>query len=183
MTTDGRVADALRTTATSDGVAGLIDAPSRASSFDRLADTLDTASHGLDKAPAHEALTGEWMGSPMHPGVVWIPSGLSLASVLLSGSDRTEGAARTMLGAALLTMPAAALTGIADAQHLRRRGRRIAVLHVALNTLGGTLQAAAYLKGKAHGGVHRPLLLSGFAVSGLAAMWGRHMAYNYRLHE
>lgn len=163
-------------------VAGLIDAPSRARGFDRIGGTLETASHAVDRAPEpiHEALTGEWMGSPMHPGVVWIPGGLSLAAVACSFGDRTQEAARTLLGISLLAMPAAALTGIADARHLRRRGRRIAVVHAALNAAGSLLQGAAYLRQDDAGRVHRPLLLTGFAVSSLAAMWGRHMAYNYR---
>jgi hypothetical protein len=161
------------------GLAAVIDSPSQNERLDPLGDAINSASHVLQRPRLiGNLLRGTWMGSPQHPGIVWIPSGLSLAAGLLALRPDHETAARSMVIASLASMPVAAATDIAEAGSVRRRGRRIAALHATLNTVGGGLQAVSVARGR--GGVSRPWLYAGLATQMVAAMWGRHLAYNYR---
>jgi uncharacterized membrane protein len=158
----------------------LIDAPSTTEALDPIANSLNTASEAVVKfAPVRSLLRGEWMGSPMHPGIVWVPGGLSLGAVMLSATKKTQPEAKALLIASLWATPFAALTGLADASTLDKPGRRIAALHATLNTVGSGLQAMSLMRQK-RGRVNRPMLITGFGISMAAAMWGRHLAYNYR---
>lgn len=165
---------------TNHGLTDVIDAPSRLQRLDILGDPLNAAASAVQRpAPLGNVLRGTYMGSPMHPGVVWIPTGLGLAAGLLSLRSSTHRSARSMVLVALLTTPVAAMTGLAEAASIRKRGRRIAALHAAANAVGSGLQAMSVITAK-EGKVSRPWLFAGLAVQSLAAMWGRHLAYNYR---
>ena len=165
---------------TSHGITELIDAPSKVQQLDALGDPL----HAASSAIAQPSLMGNWlrgtyMGSPMHPGVVWIPTGLALAGGLLALRNDTQHAARSMVRMSLLSTPLAVLTGLAEAATIRKRGRRIASVHALANSVGSSLQVMSLVMGK-DSKVSRPWLFAGLAVQSVAAMWGRHMAYNYR---
>lgn len=165
---------------TNHGITELIDAPSKVSRLDALGDPLNTASAAIQQSPVvGNVLRGTYMGSPMHPGVVWIPTGLGLAAGLLSLRKSTHRSARSMVLIALLTTPIAAMTGLSEAASIRKRGRRIATLHAAANTVGSGLQAMSVVRAR-EGRVSRSWLFAGLAVQSVAAMWGRHLAYNYR---
>lgn len=160
--------------------AALVDSPSQIKRLDVLGDALDSASRAVQRPRAlGQVLRGTSMGSPQHPGLVWIPSGLSLAAGLLAARPAMQPAARSMVIGALATTPLAAATGLAEASSIRRRGRRIASVHALLNTVGSGLQAVSLMRG-APGRLSRPWLYAGLATQMAAAMFGRHMAYHYR---
>lgn len=165
---------------TNHGITDLIDAPSKIQRLDALGDPLNDASHAIQQVPAiGNMLRGTYMGSPMHPGVVWIPTGLALAGGLLSLRASTHRAARSMVIAGLLSTPVAVATGLSEAASIRKRGRRLASLHALTNVVGTGLQTMSVVAAR-EGRVSRPWLFAGIAVQSLAAMWGRHLSYNYR---
>ena len=165
---------------TNHGVTHLIDAPSHAEQLDVVGEQLNNASHALQRPkPLGNALRGTYMGSPMHPGIVWIPTGLSLAAGLLAMRSSTHHAAKGLVIGSLLTTPIAAMTGLAEAASIRKRGRRIASLHATANTVGALCQAFSLINAR-EGKVSRGWLYSGLLSSMVAGMWGRHLSFNYR---
>jgi hypothetical protein len=162
------------------GIAPAIDSLSNLELLDPVADQLDAASRAAQGVPVvGNLLRGTWMGSPQHPGIVWIPSGLSLGAGLLAMRADTHHAARGLVVAALAATPSAIATGLSEASSIRKRGRRIAVVHATLNTVGTGLQVMSVIRHQ-DGYISRPWLYAGLATQMLAAMWGRHLAYNYR---
>jgi hypothetical protein len=162
------------------GLASTIDGPSRIEWLDPVGDQLNAMSQALQRPRIlGNVLRGTWMGSPQHPGIVWIPSGLGLAAGLLALRDDTHHAARSLVLAELASVPVAAATGLAEAASVRRRGRRIAAVHATLNTVASGMHVVALTRAR-NGRVSRPWLYAGLTTQMVAAMWGRHLAYNYR---
>jgi uncharacterized membrane protein len=162
------------------GIASAVDSPSNVELLDPVAEQLNVASRAVQGVPVlGNLLRGTWMGSPQHPGIVWIPSGLSLGAGLLTLRADTHHAARTLVVAALAATPVAVATGLSEASSVRKRGRRIAVVHASLNTVGTGLQLMSVIRQR-NGYISRPWLYAGLATQMMAAMWGRHLAYNYR---
>jgi uncharacterized membrane protein len=162
------------------GIASAVDSPSNMEFLDPVADQLDVASRAVQGVPVlGNLLRGTWMGSPQHPGIVWIPSGMALGAGLLAMRSDTHHAARALVLGALAVTPVAVATGLSEASSVRKRGRRIAVVHATLNSLGTAFQVVSLVRHR-DGFVSRPWLYAGLGAQFLAAVWGRHLAYNYR---
>jgi uncharacterized membrane protein len=85
------------------------------------------------------ALSGKWLGHPLHPALTDILVGSWTASLLfdlietVSGRDTWRAAADTTLGVGLVTALAAGISGPNDWQYTVDKPRRIGLVHELLN--------------------------------------------------
>lgn len=128
-----------------------------------------------------DVLHGTWLGHPVHPILVAVPIGLWSGTSLLDLLGRERSAARTLVGAGVLTALPTALTGYADWSELGlfQRPKRVGLVHSAANALTTVLYAASWLARRrgdeARGRALAVAGLGGLAVSGYL---GGHLAYS-----
>ena len=130
---------------------------------DGLAKPLAKAARSI-KAPAqvNEALSGTWLGHPVHPLLIVLPMGSWISAVVLDwlGGKDAETAADVLLGAGLVTAVPTVATGYADwadTEPASDTVRRLGIVHAALNATAATLFGAslAARAGGARGRVER----------------------------
>ena len=151
------------------------------------AEALDGAAHRIDRAAravahpgaVHDVLAGVWLGHALHPLMTDLPIGFwTGASVLdLAGRRRSQPAADLLLAIGTAMAVPTAATGLAEFMHADRATRRVAVLHVAANTIGTALYAASLasrLRGRRARGV--VLAVAGATAATLGGYLGGHMS-------
>jgi uncharacterized membrane protein len=121
-----------------------------AESLDRLAEPLQAAIHEVvPSGPVKDALSGTWLGHPVHPMLVAVPIGTWVGALVLdltAGRDRgRQAAADTMVGLGVLGALPAALTGASDWSDTVGAERRVGLLHAVGNYAAVGLQAASWL--------------------------------------
>ena len=123
-------------------------------------------------------VTGELMGHAAHPFLTDLPIGFFSSAALLDvlGGSGSETAARRLVGAGLVSAPAAALTGLAEYASLGDRPRRVAATHAALNVASLVLYAASWSVRPRRRSAGVALGLAGLSVSGVSAYLGGHLA-------
>jgi nitrite reductase/ring-hydroxylating ferredoxin subunit/uncharacterized membrane protein len=133
--------------------------------------------------PVNEALSGTWLGHPVHPLLILLPMGNWTSAVLLDwlGGEDAETAADLLLGAGIVTALPTIATGYsdwADTEPASDTVRRIGAVHAALNGSATTLFATS-LAARASGdrGRGKLLALAGFAAIGLGGYLGGHLTY------
>src|SRR5215210_8163501 len=138
----------------------------------------------LKSPPAiNEALSGTWLGHPVHPLLILLPLGNWASAVLLDwiGGEDAETAADVLLGAGIVTALPTIATGYsdwADTEPASDTVRRIGIVHAALNATALTLFSAS-LAARAGGarGRGKLLALAGFAAVTLGGYLGGHLTY------
>jgi len=123
-------------------------------------------------------VTGELMGHAAHPFLTDLPIGFFSSATLLDlvGGPGAESAARRLVGAGLVSAPAAALTGLAEYASLAERPRRVAATHAVLNVASLVLYAASWTVRPQRRSAGVALGLAGLSVSGVSAYLGGHLA-------
>jgi len=96
-------------------------------------------------------LHGTWLGHPLHPLVVALPSGavattvaLDVAAVLPGHQWGLRDASRVSLGVGIITSLGAAVTGVNDWQHTQEQSRRVGLVHGALNAVATGLYVLSW---------------------------------------
>jgi uncharacterized membrane protein len=137
------------------------------------------------KAPAeiNEALSGTWLGHPVHPLLIVLPMGSWISAVMLDwiGGADSETAADVLLGAGLAGAIPTVATGYADwadAEPASDAVRRIGIVHAACNGTAAGLFAAS-LAARAGGarGKGKLLALAGLGAIGAGGYLGGHLTY------
>jgi nitrite reductase/ring-hydroxylating ferredoxin subunit/uncharacterized membrane protein len=137
------------------------------------------------KAPAkvNEALSGTWLGHPVHPLLILLPMGSWTSAVMLDwlGGKDAETAADVLLGAGLVTAVPTVATGYADwadTEPASDTVRRLGIVHAALNATAATLFGAS-LAARAGGSRGRGKLLAllGLGAIGAGGYLGGHLTY------
>jgi nitrite reductase/ring-hydroxylating ferredoxin subunit/uncharacterized membrane protein len=167
--------------------------PVLASAAERLAGAapIDNPAKAVGKlvreltAPAKlkEALSGTWLGHPVHPLLIALPIGTWSGAVMLDwlGGDEGESSADALIGAGLAAAAPTVATGWndwADAEPASDPVRRLGLVHAVLNATAVGLFASS-LGARATGGRERGKLL---ALAGMGAVtaggWlGGHLTY------
>jgi len=151
---------------------------------DGPAKQLAKAVRGLT-APAkvNEALSGTWLGHPVHPLLVMLPMGSWTSAVLLDwlGGEDAETAASLLVGAGLASAVPTVATGYADWADTELGSdpvRRIGIVHAACNATAVGLFAAS-LAARAAGARGRGKLLAllGLSSVGVGGYLGGHLTY------
>jgi nitrite reductase/ring-hydroxylating ferredoxin subunit len=162
----------------------LLDRLARAEPLDKAAEPLAKLVRDVTKpAPLKEALSGTWLGHPVHPLLIALPLGTWLSAILVDwvGGKGTEKAADRLVLAGVVTAAPTVVTGAsdwADTTVGNPAVRRIGLAHAASNWTATGLFAAsalarvrgARLRGKLYA------LLGGGAV-GLGGYLGGHLSY------
>jgi nitrite reductase/ring-hydroxylating ferredoxin subunit/uncharacterized membrane protein len=130
-----------------------------------------------------EALSGTWLGHPVHPLLVGVPIGTWVGAVLLDwlGGEDAETAADLLLGAGLAGALPTVATGYsdwADSEPASDTVRRIGIVHSAFNATAAVLFSAS-LAARAAGarGRGKLLALAGLSSVGVGGYLGGHLTY------
>jgi nitrite reductase/ring-hydroxylating ferredoxin subunit/uncharacterized membrane protein len=130
--------------------------------------------------PPKDALSGAWLGHPVHPLLTDLPIGAWTSAVFLdlAGGRRAQPAADALVAAGIAAALPTALSGVSDWSDLNRREQRVGLVHAAANDVAVLLWAAslaARRRGKRTGGVALGLL--GAAALAVGGYLGGHLAY------
>jgi nitrite reductase/ring-hydroxylating ferredoxin subunit/uncharacterized membrane protein len=160
-----------------EGIAGLeaIDVPAKP-----LAEKI----RGLTSPKAiKEALSGTWLGHPVHPMLIAVPMGSWISAVLIDwlGGDDGEKSADILVGAGLVSAAPTVATGYndwADTEPANDTVRRVGLVHAALNATGvalfGASLAARVSDDRGRG---KLLALAGISAIGAGGYLGGHLTY------
>jgi nitrite reductase/ring-hydroxylating ferredoxin subunit/uncharacterized membrane protein len=132
---------------------------------------------GIPKGPVKDALSGVFLGHPVHPLLTDLVLG-SWTSAVLMDLLREPDAARKLVGLGLATVPVTALSGSsdwADGEPASDSVRRVGFAHALVNVAGSALFAASYARRRRGGG--RLLSLAGLTALGAGGLLGAHLSY------
>jgi nitrite reductase/ring-hydroxylating ferredoxin subunit/uncharacterized membrane protein len=137
------------------------------------------------KAPAkvNEALSGTWLGHPVHPLLILLPMGSWTSAVLLDwlGGEDSHTAADLLIGSGLAGAVPTVATGYADwadTEPASDTVRRIGTVHAAFNATAVALFGAS-LAARASGARGRGKLLAllGLSSVSVGGYLGGHLTY------
>lgn len=156
----------------------------RAEALDAVAKPLAKQIRSLTKPkPVTEALSGTWLGHPVHPMLIAVPIGSWVSAVLLDwvGGDDAEQAADVLIGAGLAAAVPTVATGYndwADTEPANDTVRRMGLVHAALNAAAIGLFTGS-LAARANGGrfTGKLLALAGAGAVGAGGYLGGHLTY------
>ena len=151
---------------------------------DGLAKPLAKAVRSI-KAPAHvnEALSGTWLGHPVHPLLIVVPMGSWVSAVLLDwlGGKDAETAADLLVGVGLAGAVPTVATGYgdwADSEPASDTVRRIGLVHAAFNeTAAGLFTASLAARVSGSRGRGKLLALAGLGSVAVGGYLGGHLTY------
>ena len=124
-------------------------------------------------------LRGDWLGHAVHPLLtdVVVGSWTSAAALDVLGRGRWAAPARSLVATGLLAAGPTAWTGWAEWSQAPARDKRVGLVHAVSNGVAIGLYAGSWnarRQGRQADGVRLGLL--GYAVSGLGAYLGGHLA-------
>jgi nitrite reductase/ring-hydroxylating ferredoxin subunit/uncharacterized membrane protein len=138
--------------------------------------------------PLKDFLHGVWLGHPLHPVLTDVPLGAWTVAVVLDALDEIKGSNGFRRGAdaavtiGLAGAVGAAVTGMADWEHLDGQPRRVGLMHGMLNTTAALLYARSLqLRNRRQRRAGRGFALLGYAVSMAAAYLGGKLVYEDRV--
>ena len=137
------------------------------------------------KAPAkvNEALSGTWLGHPVHPLLILLPMGSWTSAVLIDwlGGKDAEKAADLLVGTGLASAVPTIATGYADWADTEPGNdpvRRIGIIHAAFNaTAVGLFGASLAARASGSRGRGKLLALLGLGTVGVGGYLGGHLTY------
>jgi len=154
-------------------------------SFDRL----DAPAKAVGKAvrrivkpgPVKDALSGSWLGHPLHPALTDVTLGTLTSAVLLDwlGGESSRPAAKRLIGIGLLSAAPTVASGYSDWSDSEVGDdavRRVGIVHATLNATAASLFAASLAR-RAGGGDGRLLALAGGSALGAASYLGGHLSF------
>jgi nitrite reductase/ring-hydroxylating ferredoxin subunit/uncharacterized membrane protein len=152
--------------------------------LDAPAEPLAEKVRGLTSPKAvKEALSGTWLGHPVHPMLIAVPMGSWIGAVLLDwlGGEDAERGADLLIGAGLASAVPTVATGYndwADSERTSDAVRRVGLVHAAVNGSAATLFGAS-LAARARGNRLRGKLLglAGLGALGAGGFLGGHLTY------
>ncbi len=148
----------------------------RAQALDRPADLASAVTSRLGPGPLKDALSGTWVGHPLHPVLVTVPIGAFTGAVVLDLFHTEESAAKRLIALGLVSAVPAAVTGLSDWGDTEGAERRVGVAHAMCNIVGLSLLTGSWLTRRA-GGRGQMLAVTGLGVIGLGGWLGGHLAY------
>jgi nitrite reductase/ring-hydroxylating ferredoxin subunit/uncharacterized membrane protein len=130
-----------------------------------------------------EALSGTWLGHPVHPLLIALPLGSWVSAVVLDwlGGQDAETGADLLVGAGLASAIPTVATGYndwADSEPASDAVRRVGLVHATLNGSAATLFAASLAARVKGNRVRGKLLgLAGLGAVGAGGYLGGHLTY------
>jgi nitrite reductase/ring-hydroxylating ferredoxin subunit/uncharacterized membrane protein len=160
-----RLVERLERTAALDGVAGVVQRNAQAI---------------YRPGALKDALSGTWLGHPLHPLLILMPLGCwTSASFLdLVGGRGSQTAADRLVAAGVVSALPTAAAGASDWSDTEGAERRVGFVHAAANSAGLICFTASWVarkRGRRAKGV--ALALAGHAFAGLGGYLGGHLTY------
>jgi nitrite reductase/ring-hydroxylating ferredoxin subunit/uncharacterized membrane protein len=161
---------------------GLAERLGSIAALDRAARPLARAvKRATPQGPLKDALSGTFLGHPLHPLLTDLPIGSFTSTSILDvmGGRSSERAADTLLALGLVSAVPTAAAGLADWSDTSGDEQRIGVVHAAANVAGLTLYAASLLarrRGQRASG--RMLALAGMSVMTVGGYLGGHLGFS-----
>jgi nitrite reductase/ring-hydroxylating ferredoxin subunit/uncharacterized membrane protein len=115
--------------------------------LDRVAVPIgDTVRDALDRQPLKDALSGTWLGHPLHPMLTDLPIGFwtSAFTLDLVGGRSTRRAATQLVAWGVVCAVPTAVSGAADWGDTTGAARRVGLVHAAANTTALACYAASW---------------------------------------
>jgi len=129
---------------------------------------------------AKDALSGTWLGHPVHPPLTDVVVGSWTSAWFLDafGGKRVEPAADALVGVGILAAVPTAVSGLSDWAELREGTRRVGVVHALGNTTALALHVLSWrARRRGHRSRGRALSLGGMAVAACSAWLGGHLSF------
>jgi len=145
-----------------------------AKGLDRLTAPVQRAARLLPPGRVRDALYGVWLGHPLHPVLVQVPTGTWLSASFLDTWPGNERASRRLVLAGLAAAVPAALAGAADWSEQHEQQMRVGLVHAVANVAAVALYAASVAAPARRA---KGLRLAGLAAAGAGAFLGGHIAY------
>ncbi len=160
---------------------GLVGRVEEASFLDGIAGRLgDWVRSAVKPAPVTDALSGTWLGHPLHPLLVAIPIGSWVgASVLdVTGGDGAAPAARRLVGLGLLAALPTAASGASDWSSTQGAERRVGLVHATANVSAVLCYGLSWMA-RRRGTTPRAarLALAGAGCMAVGGYLGGHLSY------
>ena len=160
----------------------IAEAIGRLEALDEPAEKIAKATRSaLEPGPLKDALSGTFLGHPLHPLATDVVIGTWTSALLLDlvGGKESRGGARKLIGAGLaaaLPTAAAGLSDWADSTPADDGIRRMGFVHALANDAAIGLFAASWLA-RRKGRSGRLLALAGTAMLGAGGHLGGHLSY------
>jgi uncharacterized membrane protein len=126
--------------------------------------------------PASRFLRGRWLGHPLHPIMVTVPIGAWMAVPVLDLTGQRT-AARRLLAFGIAAAVPASMTGLVEYTTLDVPQRRVALVHVAANSVGISCFAQSWWRRRSSGGAGLAWTVVGLMTAGLGGALGGHLSY------
>lgn len=126
------------------------------------------------------ALSGTWLGHPVHPLLTDVPIGLFAGATLLDlfGGERADDVTDAMTVLGLLAVTPTAVTGLSDWADTVGAERRLGLVHALANAGGSSLLAAALLSRRAgNRTVAHAFTLAGIGMISIGGYLGGHLVF------
>jgi len=150
--------------------------------LDSVADPLQEAAKAVvpEGSGLKDALSGTWLGHPLHPPLTDLVVGAWTSALLLDlfgGDDAAAGADALVAAGAAAAVPTA-LSGLSDWADTRGGSRRVGIVHALGNTTALVLHVASWFARRG-GDRRRGRLLSGigFGIASFSAWLGGHLSF------
>jgi nitrite reductase/ring-hydroxylating ferredoxin subunit/uncharacterized membrane protein len=121
-------------------------------------------------------LSGTWLGHPVHPFLVATPIGCWTSAMVLDAVGQRQ-AARTVIGAGVVSVVPTAITGLSDWADTAGAERRVGLVHLAANTVATACYAVSYLQRRRDARAGVLLAAVGAGVASAGGWLGGHLAY------
>lgn len=132
----------------------------------------------LRRSQVDDALSGTWLGHPLHPVVVAVPIGAWTSALVLdlAGGDKT--ASRRLIGLGLLAALPTAASGAADWSYTEGAERRVGLVHAACNWSAIAVFGGSWLRRRRQPGERNlGLTVAGSALLAVGGYLGGHLTY------
>ncbi|HET8587663.1 MAG TPA: Rieske (2Fe-2S) protein [Candidatus Limnocylindria bacterium] len=127
-----------------------------------------------------DALSGTWLGHPLHPPLTDVVVGAWTSALLLDliGGQDAEAGADALVAAGVVAAVPTALSGLSDWADVRGGSRRVGTVHALGNTTALVLHILSWFARRGGDrGRGRLLSASGFAVASFSAWLGGHLSF------
>jgi nitrite reductase/ring-hydroxylating ferredoxin subunit/uncharacterized membrane protein len=168
--------------ALNDTVRDAVERLGASESIDRLAKPLASAVADAlgGNATVKDALSGTWLGHPVHPMLTDLPIGSWTSAWILDvvGGERGRDAAQMLVGIGVLAALPTAASGMSDWSDTIGEERRIGGVHAAANAAALSLYTASWLaRRRGRHGVGVALGHLGAAAATAGGYLGAHLVY------
>ncbi len=162
-------------------VEDLLDRMTKAEGLDKIAEPLSKAASSVIRpGVVKDALSGTWLGHPLHPLLTDVTIGAWTSAFVLDvfGDESSEGAADALVGVGVASAVPTVVSGYSDWSDLYGAERRLGLVH-ALSNAGAIACYGLSWLARRKGDRSRGLALSflGATVATVGGYLGGHLAY------